>query len=665
MAEQYFHLTIGPVQAFVAQARRTRDFWAGSFILSYLSSVAMAAVTQQQGEVEFPVPDQNFSDWLEGACNDPAKKPLQGSVPNRFKAMNAKVQPGFDPVAVVNAVQTAWKAIADLVWRYDLKPVCGNDSEQALIWKRQIEQFWEISWCLTEDGSATNLLDRRKNWREHRIDDEPGVKCSLMEGYQELSGSERPGEAVRNFWRKVRESDKTLSLARDLREDEHLCAIAMVKRRFVHYFAELEVTLPSINNNAAKTLQGWKLPASVPSIAYLAAAPWLAATIGAVKSNPDVLIDVKQLQAALEQLDVPWEGKVLGNIQQAADRAGLANWRWQQVNGQYLYEPAVQQMRKDVRRDSLLNDDAAIYEAVLKHLRNIRKKTGLGEPSPFYAILLMDGDSLGAQMSDPAKQKGISSALNAFTRGVPDIVEQYSGFLVYAGGDDVLALLPQPFAIACASAIRQHYDQCFIEVNKNQGNAPIQTSISAAIEFAHYKTPLTRILQDAHDLLDSVAKDETGRNSLAIRVWKPGGLHAQWSSPWTYASDLTALVSDIAQHLGGDLSRSFFFKLEDIIRDLGLADADGQHGFDETIIQSLVRSAWAHTGNKLDSLPTGLEQRLLNACRRVTRGLHNGHYIEKADIRFMPGALRLIQFLASENQSFLSATAVDCKGDAA
>src|SRR5690606_28021117 len=121
---------------------------------------------------------------------------------------------------------------------------------------------------------------------EHRIDDEPGVKCSLMEGYQELSGAEKPGEAVRSFWRKVRESDKTLSLARDLREDEHLCAIAMVKRRFVHYFAELEVTLPSINNNAAKTLQGWKLPASVPSIAYLAAAPWLAATIDAVKSNP-------------------------------------------------------------------------------------------------------------------------------------------------------------------------------------------------------------------------------------------------------------------------------------------------------------------------------------------------------------------------------------------
>ena len=38
-ATQTFQFTLGPVQGFVAQARRTRDFWAGSFILSWLSSV--------------------------------------------------------------------------------------------------------------------------------------------------------------------------------------------------------------------------------------------------------------------------------------------------------------------------------------------------------------------------------------------------------------------------------------------------------------------------------------------------------------------------------------------------------------------------------------------------------------------------------------------------
>ena len=35
--QKYFHFTLGPVQSFVAQARRTRDFWAGSFLLSWLA----------------------------------------------------------------------------------------------------------------------------------------------------------------------------------------------------------------------------------------------------------------------------------------------------------------------------------------------------------------------------------------------------------------------------------------------------------------------------------------------------------------------------------------------------------------------------------------------------------------------------------------------------
>ena len=56
MANHYFHFTIGPVQGFVAQARRTRDFWTGSFILSWLSAVAMLAVRQQGGTILHVVP---------------------------------------------------------------------------------------------------------------------------------------------------------------------------------------------------------------------------------------------------------------------------------------------------------------------------------------------------------------------------------------------------------------------------------------------------------------------------------------------------------------------------------------------------------------------------------------------------------------------------------
>lgn len=659
MADQYFHLTIGPVQAFVAQARRTRDFWAGSFILSYLSSVAMAAVRQQQGEIEFPVPDENFLSWLEtGQGSD---RPKQGSVPNRFKAMEVKVQEGFEPQAVVQAVQAAWQGIADLVWQNDLAKVVAENSPQGEIWQRQINRFWEISWCLSEDKNASNLLDRRKNWRSHVVADEPGVKCSLMEGYQELSGALTPGKnnaTVQAFWNALRAQN--VEIARDIREDEHLCAIALVKRRFVHHFAHLKVELPAVGHYPAKTLHGWKLPTSVPSIAYLAAAPWLAASIKASAEDAETLTIIDKFERCLRWLDAPWEGRVLNNIQQACKEVGYtsADGQWRQVDGQYLFPQAVQQAIKEAEKsDSPTHDDLETLIAADKHLCAIRKNTGLGEPAPFYAILLMDGDSLGVQMSDPEKQQGISSGLNTFTAGVPDIVEQHSGFLVYAGGDDVLAILPQPFAVDCAVAVHKYYDQCFEKENQKLDAAnKITTSISGAINFAHYKTPLTRILQDSHSLLDDIAKEKTGRNSLAIRLWKPGGLNAEWSAPWAYVGALQTISQQVSDHLQGDLSRGFFFKLETLINDLGLTAAN--HQFEERAINALVRAAWVHTGNKLDTLPKEMDIQLFEACRLVKREVENNTERMESTSVFAPGALRIIQFLATENQKFLRVTAL-------
>lgn len=51
---QYLHFMIGPVQEFISQARRTRDFWAGSFLLSWLSGVAVReALKQENVEIIF------------------------------------------------------------------------------------------------------------------------------------------------------------------------------------------------------------------------------------------------------------------------------------------------------------------------------------------------------------------------------------------------------------------------------------------------------------------------------------------------------------------------------------------------------------------------------------------------------------------------------------
>ena len=41
------NFSLGPVQGFIARARKTRDFWTGSFLLSYLAGQAMAEILEQ------------------------------------------------------------------------------------------------------------------------------------------------------------------------------------------------------------------------------------------------------------------------------------------------------------------------------------------------------------------------------------------------------------------------------------------------------------------------------------------------------------------------------------------------------------------------------------------------------------------------------------------
>lgn len=57
----------------------------------------------------------------------------------------------------------------------------------------------------------------------------------------------------------------------------------------------------------------------------------------------------------------------------------------------------------------------------------------------------------GKRPMSPALHMAITTALGNFARDfVPDIVETtYHGELVYAGGDDVLALLPTRHALPC------------------------------------------------------------------------------------------------------------------------------------------------------------------------------------------------------------------------
>lgn len=613
MTTRYFHFTLGPVQGFVAQARRTRDFWAGSFILSWLSAVAMRAVTAQGGTIVFPKPDENYLKWLEGKGKK--ERPRQGSVPNRFKA---EVKDDFEPLNIEQSVQIAWRKLADLVWRKDLaKHIDEKQTKIVEIWNRQIEYFWEISWALTDNEEKSDLLDRRKNWRNHFAPEEPGFKCMMMDGWQELSGILTPkdNESLKKFW-----TDNKLN-SYDLTKGEHLCAIAFVKRRFVHHFSQLAVKMPG-----GWTLKGWDLESNVPSASYMAAVHWLETVIKTEETSTlkDLLKAAHYAGARYEE----WHTHI------ACIEAACSN----------RIEKQLTALDGSVFFPTTLTNKTEEEQVWVKPMLDALKKLSIKQsPSPFYAILLMDGDSLGSKMGTLENQPKISNALQTFTNAVPTIVHDNNGFLVYAGGDDVLAILPLEDALQCANKIRQEYQKAF----KAYSGSEIENStISAAIEFIHINMPLTKVLKDAHNLLDNVAKNGCGRDAIAVRVWKPGGKAMEWASKWNKAvnNQNQFIIEQLAQQFqdkqGNEaaFSSKFFYKIRERFELF-----QGANIFTEDDECALLATDYLASGvndtrikeHKLD-LPTAKAEilPLLNQCRQ--------------DNFLKPDGALLVRFLANK-----------------
>lgn len=602
MSNQYFHFTIGPVQGFVAQARRTRDLWAGSFLLSYLSAVALKETEAQGGTILFPTPDQNFILALEGKSSKP---PQQGSIPNRFKA---EVPKGFKTEDVISAVKLAWQEIAKSVLNKDLSNRSSWTDKHKKNWDNQINNFWELTWAINHNDGDSSILDKRKNWRSHIQPTQYGDKCMMMEGYQELSAEPRPNTKKQKlFWSEIQ---KDLKL--DLRVNEKLCAMAFVKRRFTKTFNDLSVSMPG-----GWTLKGWKLTENVPSVQYLSAVHWIKSLIYQL-DNPDIL------KAADEFNKVAGKYAGRGEFQTSIKCIHEAQIQTGQhpltsLDGAVFYESLLESGNSFEKEPSI---------EILKALKKLKKLAkNLEELPPYYAILLMDGDSLGEQMSDESKQPVISKALDQFTREVPNIIHQNNGFLIYAGGDDVLAILPLQDAIPAAIACRNAYNACF------EGSI-VKSSLSGAIEYVHIKSPLMSAISKSHHLLDEIAKDQTGRDSLAIRINKPGNENAVWSMPWKYALGadnelgLAKLASSFTMKDTNEqgLSSKFIYSLRDKYSQFDLSDFEPEQRI------NLILTDYLSSGSAITnaSKARALIKDLLSQMKHFTRNSIREDFYESA-----------------------------------
>ncbi|KEF33972.1 CRISPR-associated protein Cmr2 [Deinococcus sp. RL] len=150
----------------------------------------------------------------------------------------------------------------------------------------------------------------------------------------------------------------------------------------------------------------------------------------------------------------------------------------------------------------------------------------------YYAILVADGDNMGALLSANDTEDAhheISRRLDTFATQARAIVERHDGHAVFAGGDDVLALLPVTTALACGRELAEAFRHT------------VRATLSAGIAVVHYREPLSTSLAQAR-AVEKVAKKVPGKNAVCVAVHTRGGAPLRVAQPWDGAGALEALA---------------------------------------------------------------------------------------------------------------------------
>ncbi|MEU1900658.1 type III-B CRISPR-associated protein Cas10/Cmr2 [Nocardiopsis dassonvillei] len=161
-------------------------------------------------------------------------------------------------------------------------------------------------------------------------------------------------------------------------------------------------------------------------------------------------------------------------------------------------------------------------------------------PSPHLAVLVQDLDSMGRFLSGRQRSRGsrtevsekahqsISRLLTEVARDQRAALKSVGGTVVYAGGDDLLALVPAAHALEAARV-------CHDAV------PPQLPTASTGLLFFHHGSSLRRALHRSHELLEA-AKQRPDKHALGVGMVRNSGAHAECVLDWAGDADPVAAL---------------------------------------------------------------------------------------------------------------------------
>jgi CRISPR-associated protein Cmr2 len=159
----------------------------------------------------------------------------------------------------------------------------------------------------------------------------------------------------------------------------------------------------------------------------------------------------------------------------------------------------------------------------------------------YIAAIAFDGDSIGKWVNGDNSPDNIdlrqhhrdfSKSLSHFAIDrVSEIVEPNDnilGQLIYAGGDDVVCLVPAEKALEVAKQLRLAFCASTDNTNSNKD----KPDASAGIAIAHIHAPLQDLIREAQKA-EKRAKNIVGRPAFSVTLLKRSGEITQWGSKWS------------------------------------------------------------------------------------------------------------------------------------
>jgi CRISPR-associated protein Cmr2 len=491
-----FLVTIGPVQEFIAGARRTRDLWFGSWLLSELSREAAQTIH---------APDAGRQLIFPSATTDLTNRERQ--IVNRvIAAIDAEPDATLLGAQVEQAVQQRLFAIRDRA--FAMRQIDWDDeARDAAILReladRQVAELIEVSWVATPltnnyASSRVRLEDLMAARKATRLFPPSACPPDLRQPKSSIDGA-RESVIPENVYphrtdaHAARERKANSLFQRyGAGRAERLSGVDLLKRH-----GRVDAVSNQIGNLA-----------DFPSTSHFAALPFL----GRVRDRRTLDLAREQYIRALEALGMQIER--LAPRYRQLDRFGM-------FDASLLFD---ERLAEEVDQTRIPAAQAALH-AFYTQLAS-------GRPEPYYALLHADGDNMGKVIDNQGNaetHRELSAALDGFASSVRKIVEAaHAGALVYAGGDDVLAFLPLDTALGCA---KQLADTFTAALHGYRGASAERATLSVGLAICHHVEPLSDALNLARSA-EKAAKRIANKNGLAITLSKRSGADRTISGSW-------------------------------------------------------------------------------------------------------------------------------------